>query len=131
MSGFGIESMLSELNNNLAVGKRSLEEMYTGGDRTYRTRDGTVLEIPQEQLDRLWEICDDRERIALKLPVYVSTDTSGEVDAWKVSGRTEAAVVAKLLGKRMHREDTVRLYYPDLKELKKLIPDAFMVVFTP
>jgi hypothetical protein len=31
----------------------------------------------------------------------------------------------------MFRDDRVRLYNPDLKDLKKLIPDAYMVVFTP
>ena len=63
--------------------------------------------------------------------IYVSTDVSGEVSAWKVEGKTEATVVAKLLGKPIFRDDRVRLYNPDLKKLKSLIPDAYMVVFTP
>lgn len=131
MAGISVESMLAELNTNLAAGKRTLEDMYTGGDRTYRMRDGTVMEIPQEQLQILWDACDDAQRISLKLPIYVSTDTSGETAAWKVSGRTEAPVVAKLLGRRLHRDDLLRLYYPDLKQLKSLIPDAFLTIFTP
>lgn len=130
MPALGIETMLSELNNNLAAGKRGLEEMMEG-DRTYRTRDGSVIEIPEDQLRTIWDACDDAQRIALKLPIYVSTDVSGETDAWKVSGRVEAAVVAKLLGRSMYRDDSVRLYYPDLKRLKSLIPDAYMVVFMP
>ena len=64
------------------------------------------------------------------VPIYVSTDTAGETSAWKVEGRVEAAVVAKLLGKRIHREGYLRLYYPDLGELKRLIPDCYIVVFS-
>ena len=36
-----------------------------------------------------------------------------------------------LLDKKMFREDMIRLYYPDFKQLKSIIPDAMMVVFTP
>ena len=131
MQGFTIESMMSELNTNLASGKRSLEEMHESGDRTFTVRGGGKVEIPEEQIDTLWDICDDSARIRLRLPIYVSTDTSAEGGAWKVEGRTEAAVVARLLGKSMYRDDMVRLHYPDFKQLKSMIPDAIMVVFTP
>ena len=126
-----VENMLSDLNPNLAAGKRSLEEMREGGDRTFNVRGGGKVEIPQEQIDLLWDVCDDSQRIALRLPIYVSTDTSGETGAWKVEGRVEAPVVAKLLDRPMYREDVVRLYYPDYKRLKSLIPDAILVVFIP
>ena len=126
-----VESMLSDLNSNLASGKRSLEEMFTSGDRTFKLRSGDVVEIPEEQVNLIWGVCDDSERIRLRLPIYVSTDTSAETGAWKVEGRVEASVVSKLLDKKMFRGDMIRLYYPDFKQLKSIIPDAMMVVFTP
>ena len=126
-----IESMMSELNTNLAAGKRSLEEMRTSGDYSFNVRGGSKVEIPKEQIDILWDVCDDAERLRLRLPIYVSTDTSSDSGAWKVEGRTEAAVVARHLGKSMYRDDMVRLHYPDFKQLKSMIPDAIMVVFTP
>ena len=126
-----VESMLSDLNSNLASGKRSLEEMFTSGDRTFKLRSGDVVEIPEEQVNLIWGVCDDSERIRLRLPIYVSTDTSAETGAWKVEGRVEVSVVSKLLDKKMFREDMIRLYYPDFKQLKSIIPDAMMVVFTP
>jgi uncharacterized protein (UPF0216 family) len=84
-----------------------------------------------EQFMKIWNVCDDSERIRLRLPIYVSTDTSADQSAWKVEGRTEVSVVSKLLGKHSAREDYLRLYYPDFKELRKIIPDAHMVVFMP
>lgn len=125
-----IEGMMSELNRSLAVGRRTIAEMMDSGDHTYRTRDGSVVEIPAEQIQLIWDACDDQERIRLRLPLFVATDASSESGAWKVEGRTEAGFVARFLGKRLFREDMVRLYHPDLKDLRSKIPDAIMVVFT-
>lgn len=125
-----IEGMMSELNRNLAVSRKTIAEMMDAEDFSYRTRDGSIVNIPEEQLRMIWDMCDDQERIRLRLPIFVATDTSAESSAWKVEGRTEAGVVARFLGKRMFREDMVRIYHPDLKELRSKIPDAIMIVFT-
>ena len=126
-----MRNIMKDLNSNLAVSKRTLEQMLDSGDRTYKVRDGSTVEIPEEQLMLLWEACDDSQRIALRLPIYVSTDTSGETSAWKVEGRVEAPVVAKILGKRLHKDDYLRIYHPDLRDLRSKIGDAIMMVFTP
>lgn len=126
-----MQSVMKDLNANLAVSKRTLAEMMDSGDRTYRTRDGSVVEIPESELQYLWSICDDPQRIALRLPIYVSTDIAGETPAWKVEGRVEAPVVASVLGKRLHKDGYLRLYNPDLRDLRAKIPDSIMVVFTP
>lgn len=126
-----MRNIMKDLNSNLAVSKRTLEQMLDSGDRTYKVRDGSTVEIPEEQLMLLWDACDDSQRIALRLPIYVSTDTSGETSAWKVEGRVEAPVVAKILGKRLHKDDYLRLYHPDLRNLRSKIGDAIMMVFTP
>jgi len=126
-----LSSVMSELNSNLAVGKRTLEQMMDSGDYSYKTRDGSKVEIPKEQMDYLWEICEEPEKIRLRLPIFVSTDISAETGAWKVEGNPEAAVVARILGKKMFKDGYLRLYHPDLKDLKSRIPDAIMMVFTP
>ena len=124
-------SVMSDLNSNLAVGKRTLEDMMNSGDYSYRTKNGSVLTIPKEQLDLIWDACDESDKIRLRLPIYVSTDISAESSAWKVEGVPETKVVSKLIGKTIIKEGYLRLYHPDLKQLKGLIPDAIMMVFTP
>lgn len=126
-----LSSIMKDLNSNLAVSKPLLMDMMDGGDRSYRLRDGSVIEIPEDQLRIIWDACDDSQRIRLRLPIYVSTDISGEVSAWKVEGLAEAAVVARILGRRIHRDGYLRIYHPDLKELRLKIGDAVLVVFTP
>jgi len=125
-----VESIMSDLNRNLAAAKVSLSDM-KDGNRRYKMRDGSEIEVPEEQVDRVWKACDDATRIRLKLPIYISTDVSGEVSAWKVEGTAEVAAIAGILKKTVHVPDFLRLYYPDLKELRHLIPDCIIVVFKP
>jgi len=126
-----LASVMSELNSNLAVGKRTIEQMMDSGDYSYKTKSGAEVLIPKEQMDILWEVCDESEKIRLRLPIYVSTDTSSDTGAWKVEGNPEATVVARLLDKKMFRDGYLRLYHPDLKDLKGKIGDAIMIVFIP
>ena len=131
MDGTGIEGMMAELNRSLAVSRKTLNEMHESGDYTFRTRDGHTVDIPQNQIEKIWENCTDKERIRMRLPIFVTTDTSSENGAWKVEGVVEAPFIARLLGKPLFREDLVRIYHPDLKKLRSEIPDAVMIVFTP
>ncbi|MBE6528976.1 MAG: DUF61 family protein [Thermoplasmata archaeon] len=126
-----LASVMSDLNSNLAVGKRTLEQMRDSGEFSYKTRGGSEVEIPKEQIDYLWDICEETEKIRLRLPIYISTDTSSETGAWKVEGNPEAVVIARILGKKMFKDGYLRLYHPDLKDVKAKIPDAIMMVFTP
>lgn len=125
-----VQQVMGELNRTLAAEKVPLAELVDAGG-SYRLRDGSVIEVPSEQARRIWEACDDTERIRLRLPIYVSTDIEGETSAWKVDGVAEAEAVAKLLGKKIHKDGRLRLYNPDLRELKKLVPDCYIMVFTP
>jgi uncharacterized protein (UPF0216 family) len=61
----------------------------------------------------------------------VATDISTSQGAWKVEGRTEVAVVSKLLSKNPLKDDLILFYHPHLKELQKRLPNAVMVMFLP
>lgn len=126
-----MSAIMKDLNSCLAVSKPTLEEMVNGSVGSYRTRDGSEITVPEEQLRTLWEVCDDQQRITLRIPIYVSTDVACESPAWKVEGRAEAAAIAALLGKRLHKEGFLRLYHPDLKDLRSKIPDCIMIVYNP
>lgn len=126
-----LASVMSDLNSNMAVGKRTLEQMMDSKDFSYKTKSGSTVSIPAEQMEYLWELCDESEKIRLRLPIFVSTDISAESGAWKVEGEPEATVVARILGKKMFKNGYLRLYHPDLRDLRAKIPDAIMVVFTP
>ena len=126
-----IASVMREFSSNLAASKPLLTELMDGDAEGYRMRDGSFVEIPRDKLQAVWDACDDSERIRLRLPIYVSTDIGGETSSWKVEGVTEAAVVAKMLGKKVYRDGYLRLYHPDLKDLQRKAGEAVLVIFTP
>ena len=131
MIGAGLEKELALINKSVPVGRKTLLEHMESGNGDYRTRDGCTCTIPQEEIDFLASHCSELEKMTLRLPILIGTDTSGDVSAWAVEGRAESAAVARILGKPRFTDDRVRCYNPDLKKLTKLLPNATFVVFLP
>jgi uncharacterized protein (UPF0216 family) len=126
-----IEHILKGINDHVPTARRGLAEIMDSGDRKFRTRSGHVCEISHEEIERLCGVCTEQEKMSLKLPISVMTDTSYAESVWKVEGRTEVSVVSKLLSKKPLRENLLHLYHPHLRELTKLLPNAAMVLFVP
>ena len=105
-------------------------EYLDSDDLTYQTKEGHVYTIGKEEIDMLSGICTEIEKMRLRLPMFVSTDTSSE-NAWKVDGVTETSVMSKILGRKPFREDMMRFYHPDLKKLRNLLPNAVTVLYLP
>ena len=101
------------------------------GDLTYRTKEGDTISFPQEGIDMLASVTDDQEKLTLRLPIFVSTDIQGERPCWKVDGITETAVVSKLLGRNVHSDNRLPIYYPDLVKMRKIIPELTFTLFLP
>lgn len=118
------------MNSHIPVSRRTLAEYVESGDHTYRTKDGHTIRLEQDELDILENICTETERMRLRLPMYVSTDTSAE-NAWKVEGVIETAAISKILGRKPNREDMIRFYHPDLRILRQKLPNAVSVLYLP
>ena len=106
-------------------------EYLESDDNTYLTKDGCKCSIDRSEIEFLSERCTEVEKMRLRLPIFISTDTSYSEGAWKVEGRTEVAVVSRLLNKKIHTEDFLRLYYPDLKDLRSIVSSVIVVLFIP
>ncbi|MCL2712853.1 MAG: DUF61 family protein [Methanomassiliicoccaceae archaeon] len=126
-----IEHILSGINDHAPVARRSLAEYIDSNDLTYRTRSNHVCELTRNEIDILNNICEEREKLTLRLPIMVMTDTSFTESVWKIEGRTEVSVVSKLLSKRSLRDDLIHLYHPHLRELQKMLPNSVTVLFVP
>lgn len=110
--------------------RRTLLEVAESGDLTCRLRGG-VCSFDPEEIAYLEGVCTEAEKAALRLPICITTDVSGPSGVWKVDGRAESAVVARILGRARQREDSVRFHHPDLRELLRRLPNAAVVVYTP
>lgn len=126
-----IERIISDMNSNMPINRRSLSDYEDNGDLTYSTKNGSVCSFDAAELAFLASKCTEIEKMRLRLPVFVSTDTSYQGGAWKIDGKTEVSVISKILNKRPYREDILRLYYPDLKDLRKLLPNLTVALFLP
>ena len=124
------QKMISDMNKHIPVSRRTLLEHIESGDLTYRTRDGFTCSFDREEIEFLNDICTEIEKMRLRLPILISTDTSSD-GAWKADGITETAVVSRILEKRPMRDDMLKLYHPDLKRLRGKLPNAVVVLFVP
>lgn len=126
-----IRDIMRGMNPCIPTGRRTLIEHTDSGDLSFRTGDGSVCLMGKDEIGILSDICTEQEKLVLRLPIFISTDTQAEGGAWKVDGTVESEVVARILGRSKFRPDTVRLYNPDLRELRRLLPNATFIVFLP
>jgi uncharacterized protein (UPF0216 family) len=123
--------MIRDMNRHMPVSRRTLLEYLESGEDTYDTKDGQKCSIDRNDIVALAEKCTEIEKMRLRIPIFVSTDTSSESGSWKVEGKTEATVVARVLNKRLYKDDFLRLYHPDLKDLRRMFPTLVVTLFLP
>lgn len=126
-----VESILAESNSNVPVSRRTLMDHLENGGFSYRTSRGEAFEMDPSEIQAIARFCTDAEKIRLRMPIIVSTDTSAEGGAWKVDGETETSVVSKILGKRPYRKDMLRFYNPNLADLRRKFPTTVVLAFVP
>ena len=126
-----VTKILAGMNSSAPAGKVSLLDLADSDDPSFRTRSGSVIEIDRAEVDLLMSVCTEMEKIRLKLPITMVTDTSGEMSAWRIDGRTEASVISRILGKPLLREDSVRIYYPDYQILREKLPSSIVTRYLP
>ncbi len=128
---FDVNKLITSMNTHVPSSRRSLLDYMESDDLTYRTRGNDICEIDRKEIDYLASVCSEIEKMQLRLPIFVSTDVSGESPAWKVDGAVESKIVARILGRTQFRPDSVRFYHPDYKKLLGLLPTSVIVLFIP
>ena len=126
-----VTKMLAGMNSSAPAGKVSLLDLADSDNPSFRTRTGTVIDIDRAEIDLLMGACTEMEKIRLKLPITMVTDTSGEMSTWRIDGKVEAAVIARILGKPLLREDSIRIYYPDYQILRERLPSSIVTLYLP
>ncbi|MBP6021105.1 MAG: DUF61 family protein [Candidatus Methanomethylophilaceae archaeon] len=126
-----IERMIADMNSSMPVNRRTVSDYLENGNLTYKTRSGETGDFGRGELEYIASFCTETEKLRLRIPIFVSTDTSSEAGAWKVEGNVEAEVVSKILGKKTYREGFLRLHYPDLADLRRKLPELAVVLFLP
>lgn len=128
---YGVEKMMIDMNGSLPINRRSILDHLENGDLAYTTRDGTSVSFSESELNILASSATEIEKMRVRLPIMVSTDTSADSGAWKIEGAAEVSLISKVLGKVVRNNDKLRLHYPDVKDLRKILPDLAIMVFIP
>ena len=126
-----VTKMLAGMNSCAPAGKVSLLDLADSDEPSFRTRSGSTIDIDRSEIDLLMDVCTEMEKIRLKLPITMVTDTSGEMSIWRIDGKTEAAVISRILGKPLIKEDSVRIYYPDYQILREKLPSSIVTMYLP
>ena len=126
-----VTKMIAGMNTSVPAVKIPLLDLAEIENPSFRTRGGSVIEIDRSEIDLLMDTCTEMEKIRLKLPITMVTDTSGEMSTWRIDGRTEAAVISRILGKPLIKEDSVRIYYPDYQILREKLPSSIVTMYLP
>ena len=126
-----VTRMIAGLNSSTPAVKVPLLDLAECSEPSFRTRGGQTVDIERSEIDLLMETCTEMEKIRLRLPITMVTDTSGEMSAWRIDGATEANVIARILGKPLLKEDSIRIFYPDYQILRERLPTSIVVMYLP
>ena len=126
-----INRMIAGLNSTVPAVKVPLLDLAESDSPEFRTRNGSLVDIDRSEIDLLMSVCNEMEKIRLKLPITMVTDASGEMSTWRIDGKVEAAVIARILGKPLLREDSIRIYYPDYQILMERLPSSIVTLYLP
>ncbi len=126
-----VEKLLQVMNRHIPAKRFSLAKLMEEDDPGYIGKDGTVYHMKRGELERVAVLLDEREMGKLRLPIYITTDTSYPGGAWKVRGKMEVKVVSQLIGREPEKEDEMRLFFPHVNDLRSLLPTTTSILFMP
>ncbi len=126
-----LQKMLAIMNNHLPTNRRYLVELMEEENPEYLGKDGVRYRMDKAEIALIASLLDPLEKARLRLPILISTDTQGDAGLWKVSGKVEARLVARLLDREPDSEEEVRFYFPHLNELRRKLPTTTVVMYMP
>jgi len=126
-----LQRYVAVMNRHLPVQRKALSDLLHEKDPSYDGKDGNRYRMDRAELVYLDSLLDIFDKGRLRLPILVMTDTESESGAWKVTGKVEAKVIAKVLERDLDTEDMVRFYHPHLHELRKKLPTTTTVMYMP
>jgi len=130
-SNGALEKMITHMNRHIPSTRKRLSELSKEKDPTYIGKNGTTYNVSHKELELLSSHLDEFEQTGLRIPIIIMTDTSYPGGAWKVMGKLEVKVVSRLIGREPESSDMVRLFYPHLHELLRMLPTTTTILYMP
>jgi uncharacterized protein (UPF0216 family) len=126
-----LQRFITNMNRHLPAKRKALADLLLEKEPFYEGKDGNRYKLERAELLYLDSLLGIFDKGKLRLPILVMTDTESETGAWKVTGKVEAKIIAKVLERDLDTEDMVRFYHPHLHELRKKLPTTTTVMYVP
>ena len=126
-----LEKLFKNMNQHVPSQRPNLAELLASSDPCYIGKDGRTYHLNREELKLISANLDPWDWSRLKIPILLMTDTTYEAGCWKVMGRLEVRLVSRLINREPEREDELRIFYPHLLEIRKLLPTTTNSMYMP
>jgi uncharacterized protein (UPF0216 family) len=126
-----LAKMFQSMNEHIPAVRPNLADLLESKEPAYKGKDGRSYLVDRKELELLAKNLDKWDWPRLKIPILLMTDTSYEGGMWKVIGRTEVSVISKIIGREPEREDEILIFYPQLMDIRKLLPTCTNCMYMP
>jgi len=126
---------IQTLNRHLPAKRRTLKELLAEDRPNIKNLDGSTHSFDKKELEKIAAIIPEWEYDKLRLPIYLEMCSSMERGTIKISGRVECMVVNRVLYedeelKKKEIKDSIIIYYPHLRKVRKELPTTTQFMFT-
>jgi uncharacterized protein (UPF0216 family) len=90
----------------------------------------------RKELEKIASIISEWDYERLRLPIYLEMSSSMERGAIRISGRIESGIIYRVLHgdeteeKKIHGKDSLIIYYPQLRMIRRQLSTATQFMFT-
>jgi hypothetical protein len=126
-----LEKLIHNMNEHIPSKRKSLAVMLDEDEPFYEGRDGRHYIVSKDELRKIAAVADPWDLDRIKIPILLMTDTSYGTGYWKVMGKAETKVISRLINREPEKEDEIVIFYPQLNDLRRLLPTATNAMYMP
>lgn len=126
-----MERLIRNMNEHIPAKRKSLAAMLDEDDPFYEGKDGRHYKVSKDELKKIASYADPWDLDRIKIPILFMTDTSYGDGYWKVIGKAETRLVSRLINREPEKEDEIVIFYPQLNDLRRLLPTATNAMYMP
>ncbi len=126
-----MEGLIRNMNEHIPPKRKSLATMLDEEDPFYEGKDGRRYRVSKDELHIIADKAEPWDLDRIKIPILLMTDTSYGDGYWKVIGKAETRLVSRLINREPEKEDVIYIFYPQLNDLRRLLPTATNAMYMP
>ncbi len=122
-----LKRLLEHMNITLPANRERLSELLESKEPSYVGRDGSRFVLDPDELALVRNVLIDSGLVDMKLPILIFADASHEQSTWRVEGREECTVIAKILDREVR--EPLYLYLAHMAVIRRKLPTTTVSVF--